>query len=143
MSNINKFINEEIKKLDESYVYADDSLQFVANVQNSTFHNFKKFTNDFDVLINESNINVKWNIKFWLNQYGVENFIIEADSVEGYYNLEKYDKISDESKGVDKKDINEVNWSFQNNQADLSAGGSLYVRSLSFDFDTSTCTVNF
>ena len=142
MKSIKSIINEEIALLSESYIHSDDNFIFKQSITNSYFSNYDN-SSDYDLDIKESNILVKWRIKFWLNNFGIENFIIEVDSIEGQYVLEQYDKVSDELVNSTAKNINDIQWNFQNADVSLNVGGSLYIDSIDFDFKTNICTVKF
>jgi len=142
MKDIKSIINEEIALLNESFIHSDDKFIFKQAITNSYFSNYDNSA-EYDMDIKESNILVKWRIKFWLNDFGIENFIIEVDSVEGQYLLEQYDKVSDELVNSTAKNINEIQWNFENSAAALTVNGSLYINSLDFDFKTNTCIVKF
>ena len=76
LSNI---IHEEIKKiLNEAYSFENKNFQFRQEIKNSSFYNFEGFSSDFDTNILESDIFITWHIAFWLNETGVQNFIVEA-----------------------------------------------------------------
>jgi len=142
MKTIKSLINEEIALLSESFIHTDDNFIFKQTITDSYFYNYDK-SSDNDLDIKESNVTVKWGIKFWLNGYGIENFIIEIDNIEGQYILEEYDKQSDELINKTAKNINEIKWNFENGDVILTSGGSLYVSSLQFNFENNTCTVGF
>jgi len=142
MKSIKSIINEEIALLSESYIHSDDNFIFKQTITNSYFSNYDN-SSDYDLDIKESNILVKWRVKFWLNNFGIENFIIEVDSIEGQYVLEQYDKVSDELVNSIAKNINEIKWNFENSDVALTTNGSLYIDSLEFDFKTNTCIVKF
>jgi hypothetical protein len=138
-------VNPEFKKkqLNESYVMKDDRFSFRQRINNSTFFNYEGFTSEFDSDITQSDIIVNWKISFWLNDSGVENLIIDVDSVEGTYTLEQYNKQSGELEQSIDKNIADVEWKFIVDNASLSKGGSLYISTLDFDFSKQTCDVSF
>ena len=145
---IEQMIEQEIKNLlKEGYVMNHENFQFRQNVDNTNvnLYNYESFSGDYDVNITDSNVFVKWNIKFWLNESGVENFIVEVTGVEGMYHIEMYDKQSDKMVQETEKDINEVKspWKFLVAEATLTKGGSLYVNDLMFDFAKGECQVTF
>jgi hypothetical protein len=142
--NFNYIINEEIKKfLNEGYVMSDDRFTFNQRLNNSTFFNYESFSTEFDTDITESDILVTWKVSFWLNQMGIENLIIDVESVEGIYTLRLFDKHTDELRQETQKNIQEVDWKFVIEEASLVKGGSLYINELTFDFKTNTCIVKF
>lgn len=142
--DINDIITEELRTLlKEGYVMEDDRFKFRQIVQNTNFYNFQSFSNDFDVDVTESEIAVNWRIAFWLNDQGVENFLVQADSVEGTYHVELLNKQSDEVEQEMDKNITETPWRFQVNPTTLKMGDGLYIESVDFDFQTKNCTVNF
>lgn len=141
---IKDIINEELKEiLKEGYVMEHDNFKFRQEIKNSGFYNYQNFSSDYDVDISESNIIVNWRIGFWLNDMGVENFLVQADSVEGTYKVTLLDKQSDEVAQENDKNIAEIPWRFQVTDATLRLRDTLYVESLDFDFETKLCTVTF
>ena len=141
---IKEIINEEFKKiLKEGYVMEHDNFKFRQEIKNSSFYNYQNFSNDYDIDINESDIIINWRIGFWLNDMGIENFLVQADSVEGTYNVVMLDKQSDEVAQENNKNIAEIPWKFQVTDATLRLRDTLYIESLDFDFETKLCTVTF
>ena len=141
---IKKIIREEFLNLmNEGYVMEHDNFKFQQKVENPSFHNFQSFSGDHDVDVIESDIYVGWRIGFWLNDMGVENFLVQADSVQGTYKVELRDKQSDEVAQELDKNIAEVPWRFQILDANLPKGGTLYIENLTFDFETKVCNVEF
>jgi hypothetical protein len=141
---INNIVNEEyVKLLKEAYSFENDNLQFRQEIKNSSFYNYEAFSNDFDVDVNESDIFINWRISFWLNDYGVENFVVEVDNVIGTYKMVLLNKQSDEVEQENEKDIAEFPWKFKIEDAVLRLGKTLYVQSLDFDFKTKVCKVTF
>ena len=141
---IKDIIQEEFQYLlKEGYVMEHDNFKFKQKIENPSFFHFQSFSNDYDVNIIESDIYVNWRIGFWLNNMGVENFLVQADSVEGTYKVELRDKQSDEVSQELDKNIAENNWRFQILDANLILGGFLYIENLTFDFATQICNVEF
>lgn len=141
---ITSIISEEIKKmLNEGRVLSDDRLRFQQRLNNSKFENYENFTAEYDSKVEESDIIVTWKVLFWINQSGIENFIIDVEKVEGTFTLQMYDKHTDEMKQETPKNINDFEWKFVINEATLIKGQSLYISGLSFDFTNKTCTVLF
>jgi hypothetical protein len=141
---IKNIIREEFRKLlKEGYVMEHDNFKFHQEIKNSSFYNYENFSNDFDVDINESDIIVNWRIGFWLNDMGVENFLVQADSVEGTYKVVLLNKQSDEVEQEMDKDITEIPWKFRIDDAILHKGSTLYIEDLTFDFQTKICTITF
>jgi hypothetical protein len=141
---INNIIHEEyVKLLKEAYSFEHQNFQFRQEIKNSSFYNYEAFSNDFDVDVNESDIFITWHISFWLNDYGVENFVVEADNVIGTYKMVLLNKQSDEIEQENEKDIAEFPWKFAVADAVLRLGKTLYVESLDFDFKTKVCRVTF
>jgi len=143
---INDIIKEELKEiLKEGYVMEHDNFKFRQQVEPTKigFYNYENFSNDFDVDIVENEIFVNWRIGFWLNDMGVENFLVQADSVEGTYKVVLRDKQSDEVSQENDKNIAEIPWEFQINDAVLKLRDGLYIESLDFDFNTKNCVVTF
>ena len=141
---INNIINEEIGDfINETYVMQNDDLRFSQEIKNSRFNNYENFSNDFDVEINESNIIINWKIGFWVNNAGIENFIIQIENVQGNYIVVLRDKHTDAVSQENNKNIENEPWKFQIDNAVLNLGGSLYVSTLSFDFQSKICMVSF
>jgi len=142
--NIDTILNEEIKKfLNEGFVMENDNFRFRQEIKDSTFFNYEVFSSDFDADINDSDIFISWHISFWLNDFGVENFIISIDGVEGTYKLASYNKHTDALENETDKNIAEQPWKFNVGDAVLNTGGGLYVSGLDFDFKTNICSVTF
>lgn len=142
--DIREIINEEYQKiLKEGYVFEDDKLKFTQQLQNSTFYNYQNFSNDYDVEISESQIIVNWRIGFWVNDMGIENFMVQADNVEGMYKVILRDKQTDEISQEIEKNIGEIPWKFKIEYVDLKIGDSLYIEKLDFDFQSKICNVIF
>lgn len=141
--DIKNIIKEEFKKLlKEGFVMEDDKLKFQQFIEKPAFYNYQNFSNDYDVEINESNISIGWRIAFWLNDAGIENFIIQGDNVDGTYKVVLRDKQTDEISQEIDKNINETQWKFiVLEPADLDMGGSLYIQSANFDFSTKICSI--
>ena len=141
---INDIINEEyVQLLKEAYSFENENLKCRQEIKNSSFYNYEAFSNDFDVNVNESDIFINWRISFWLNDYGVENFVVEVDNVIGTYKMVLLNKQSDEVEQENEKDIAEFPWKFKVTDAVLRLGKTLYVQSLDFDFKTKVCKVTF
>jgi len=141
---LNNIIQEEYTKLlKEAYSFENKNLQFRQEIKNSSFYNFESFSNDFDVDVSESDIFITWHIAFWLNDLGVENFIVEGDNVMGTYKMTLLNKQTDEVEQETDKDIAEFPWKFKVIDANLRLGKTLYVYSLDFDFKTKICVITF
>ena len=141
---IKDIIQEEYKQiLKEGYVMEHDNFRFKQKIENPSFFHIETFSSDYDVDVIESDIYVNWRIGFWLNDMGIENFLVQADSVEGTYKVELRDKQSDEVAQEIDKNIAEIPWKFQILEATLVKGGTLYIEDLSFDFATKDCYVQF
>ena len=137
-------VDNEIRKfITEGYVMEHDNFKFRQELTNSSFYNFKKFSNDFDIDISESNIFVNWRIGFWLNDNGIENFLVKVDSVEGLYKVMLFNKQTDEVEQENDKNIADEPWKFQIYDVMLKLNDTLYIKSLDFDFQTKICTVTF
>lgn len=141
---IKNIIKEELQTiLKEGYVMEHDNFKFRQVIEIINFYNFQSFSNDFDIDIKESEIAINWRIGFWLNDQGVENFLVQADSVEGTYHVEMLNKQTDEVEQEMDKNISETPWRFQVTPTTLKMGDGVYIESLDFDFQTKICTVNF
>lgn len=144
LMKINDIIKEEVNGiLNEGLVMKDERFQFMQNVKNSTFNNYSSFTTEFDADITESDLFVNWSVSFWLNKNGIENLVIDIEGLSGEFNLEMYDRQTDEKKQDTVKDISEFEWKFIIGDANLAKGGGLYIKDLIFDFGEKTCVVTF
>jgi hypothetical protein len=144
LMKINNIIQEELKKvLNESYVMEHENFIFRQEIKNSSFYNYETFSKDFDVDVSESDIFITWHIAFWLNDFGVEHFIVEADNVDGTYKLVLLNRQTDETEQESDKNISDFQWKFKVDEANLRLGSTLYVESLDFDFKTKVCKVTF
>ena len=139
-SMLTKMIQEEINNvLNES----ENGHKFKQVVKNSSFFGYESFTKDNDAEIGDSNIIVNWGIDFWFNESGIENLIVNVDSVEGTFTLKLYDKQTDEYVQETEKNITDFKWKFLVGDVNLQKNGSLYVGDLEFNFKNGVCTVNF
>lgn len=137
-------INEEVTNyLNEGYVFEGDNFKFQQRVNNSMFYNYEGFSTDYDLNIMESDIMVNWHIVFWLNEYGIENFNIIVDNVEGTYKIQYLNKQTDVQEQEVDKNISEIKWKFVVGNVSLELGNGLYITGLTFDFKTNTCDVEF
>lgn len=137
-------IKEEFQKiLKEGYVMEHENFKFRERIKNSSFYNYDNFSNDFDVDIDESDIIVNWRIGFWLNDMGVENFLVKVESVEGTYRVVLLDKQTDEVSQEIDKNIADEPWKFEFTDATLKLNDVLYISTLDFDFKTKICSVTF
>lgn len=144
LRDLKKVVNEEIETLlNEGYVMEHENFKFRQEIKNSSFYNYEAFSQDFDVDISESNISVNWRVAFWLNDFGIENFIVNIDSVDGTYHVALFNKQSDEKEQEYDKDIAEFQWKFEVDDAKLHKGKTLYIYSLDFDFKSKICRVTF
>ena len=142
--NINEIIKSEyIQMLNESDTFKDNRLNFNQRIINSTFMNYESFSEEFDPEIVSSNIIVNWNLSFWINESGIENMIIEVEKLAGNFVVELRNKQTDEVEQTNDKDINLIDWKFDVENGALQVGGSLYVKTVSFDFSTKVCSVSF
>jgi hypothetical protein len=140
-----QIIKEEIQKflIKESYIMAGDNFNFTQPVKKVFFYNYSSFSAEYDVDVIESNISVTWQVSFWLNDMGIENFIIDVQKVEGVYVIELYDIHTDEMKQKTQKNISDDEWKFiVDEETTLVLGKTLYVKDLEFDFKNKTCKVN-
>jgi hypothetical protein len=137
-------INEEVKKfINEARIFESGDLKFRSKVEKPRFYNYEGFSNDYDIDIPEAEIYITWHIGFWLNESGIENFIIYIDGIDGNYKVNMYDKHTDKLTQESSKEINEVNWNYKIDTADLEYKGTLYLESADFDFKTKECLVDF
>lgn len=141
---MNNIINEEIERFKtKSTTMEHENFKFSQNIRNSLFQNYDGFSNDFDMEISESSVYINWHIAFLLNDFGVENFVVVIDNVEGVYRLNMLNKQTDVLEQQTDKNIAELSWKFEVNDAMLRMNESLYIESLEFDFATNTCKVMF
>jgi hypothetical protein len=146
MKNLNaiNILHEEIQKfLNEAFIMNDDRFKFRQRLNNSSFFNYDSFTTEFDTDIVQSDITVSWTVSFWLNNFGIENFIIDVESVEGTFNLQLIDRQTDQVKQDSPKNINDFEWKYIISDANLAKSSSLYITELDFDFRNKTCSVKF
>ena len=137
---LKNIIKEEIQSFNEKRPI----FRFVGKAENAPgFYNFQAYSNDYDVDITESDIVVTWRVGFWLNDYGIENFMIDVESVQGTYHVELYDKQTDELSQENDRDIAEIPWKFRVDNGTLNKGGALYIVDVDFDFKTKICDVSF
>jgi len=140
---LNNIIQEELKKiLNEATLINDNNLKFV-QVVNADFYNFEPFTTEYDTGIDRSQITIYWGLSFLANNEGVQKFNIDIDRVEGMYNLQFFDKQTDELMQEAPKNIADTPWRFQVDETVLQLGGGLYVKELDFDFKNNICEVTF
>jgi hypothetical protein len=107
-------VKDELSRLFDNVI--DRKNNFVAFQEN--------FSNDFDIDISESNIIINWRIGFWLNDMGVENFLIQVDNAEGTYHVKLLDKQTDGVSQEMDKNISEIPWRFDSRSPGISAKGS-------------------
>ena len=144
MGKLNTIIGEELKTfLNEGYVMTDDRFKFKQRLNNSRFYGYETFTTEFDTAITGSDIIVNWRVLFWLNEFGIENLIVDVESVEGTFLLEMHDLQSDELMQETPKNIRDFSWKFIVDEVSITKGGSLYITELLFDFKNKTCRVLF
>ena len=107
----------EIKDIIKEEILSHNERQpiyrFTHKAENPSFYKFQSFSNDYDIDITESDIMVTWRAGFWLNDNGIENFMIDIESVQGTYHVEYYDKQSDELAQEADKNIGEIPWKFE------------------------------
>jgi len=154
---INDIINEEHEKLvNEAYTMQHENFMFRQEIKPPTeseseirfqptaeFYNFQNFSNDFDVEIDNYEIVINWAIGFSLDEAGVEVFYVQGNSVEGTYEVVLRDKQTDEESQKTDKNIADIPWKFQIIDAKLHLHKSLYVYSVTFDFQTKICNIVF
>lgn len=145
--NINEIIKEELNNfLNEGVIDNDDNFTFTQLIEPAklTFNNFQYFTDDFDINFIDATITIIWKVGFWVNDNGIENFMVNVESVDGTFKMELRDKRSDEMVRNEEKNIGETEWKFiVEKDVPLTIGGSYYVDRLDFDFSNNTCTVSF
>lgn len=107
------------------------------------FLNYETFTTQYDTDIIDYNIIVNWSAYFQLNQVGIENFVIDVEGAKGLFTIEMRDLHSDEVVNEQQKNIEDFDWKYVADDANLAKGGSLYIHHLTFDFKQKSCTVVF
>jgi len=128
----------------ESQVIGGDNFKFRQAVQKTHFTGYDTFTSEFDTEISQSNIIADWALSFWINDMGVENFIIDVQAVEGSFTVQMFDKHTSEKTQENAKNISDFEWKFVvGGEPMLAMNQSLYIRSLDFDFEDKTCTATF
>lgn len=144
LNEIQNIIKEEVQNfINEGVTMEHENFKFRQEIKNSVFYNYGAFSNDFDVDIKESDIFVNWHIAFWVNDAGVENFIVTVDGVDGTYKVILLNKQSDEVEQDNDKNIAEFQWKFIVEEASLHLGKTLYISNLDFDFKSKNCRVTF
>ncbi|HPC09613.1 MAG TPA: hypothetical protein PLN85_00885 [archaeon] len=140
-----KLINCEILNfLNEGLEISDDRFNFTQKIPKCSFYNYSSFTSDFDVYINEYDININWGINFWINRMGIENIGIDIKNINGYYLLEYYNRQTDELEQENKKNISDIDWKFHiNEDNNFKINDSIYIQELEFDFKTNVCYIIF
>lgn len=147
--NTKNIITEEVQKfLNESSIAigGGDNFTFTQTLQHPKvfFYNYSGFTTDFDVDVVNANITITWKIGFWINDSGIENFIVDIENIDGQYVLELRDKHSDELIRNETKNIKDINWKFDvQDNVTLITNGTLYVKDISFNFKNNQCSVKF
>lgn len=143
MSKLSNIIQEELLNfLNEATLVKDNNLNFAQTVD-ADFYNFESFTTEYDTGIDRAPINIYWGIQFLANDNGVQEFKINIDKVDGIYNMQFFDKHTDELMQEAQKNIADTPWKFKIDEFALQLGGSLYVRHLIFDFKSNICEVTF
>ncbi|MFA5366571.1 MAG: hypothetical protein WC333_01545 [Dehalococcoidia bacterium] len=147
-NDLKNIIKEEIQRSYNSgtVVVGGENFNFIQPVNSAKvgFYNYASFSSEYDTDISESNIAVTWQVVFWVNGYGIENFAVHGEKVEGQYKLQFLDRQSDEVVQETVKNIAEVDWKFETeDNVVLALNKSLYVMGLDFDFNTQTCRIYF
>lgn len=141
---ITKMIQEELNDMvKRSSTISDDRFKFKQRLNNSFFTGYDNFTSEFDSDITQSDIIVSWTVSFWVNQTGIQNFIVDVEDVEGTFILQLYDLHTDELKQETPKNIQDYQWKFVTEDTNLPKDGGLAIDDLTFDFQNKTCTVTF
>ena len=144
MRKINDIINEELEKVvNQSFGVEPDDLIFKQQIINSGFYHYDKFSGDYDIEINQSNIFVTWHLGFLVNENAVIKFVPKVVKVEGQYRIDYHDKQNDTLVQQTDKDISEMPWKFDIVEANLYMGQGLYIEDLDFDFANNVCSVRF
>jgi len=140
-------LNEEVRNLiNEGFVFDNDAFKFKQLIRypKTIFYNYDSFTSDYDTNISDASIVVNWGVLFWLNQYGIENFSIKIESLDGVFKLQYLDKQTDQVVQEMEKNINDTNWKFVvEDNVPLITKGNLYIKDLTFDFKNNVCTAGF
>jgi len=143
-SIITKMIQEELNDMvSRATTISDDRFKFKQRLNNSFFLNYDNFTSEFDSEVNQSDIIVSWTVSFWVNQTGIQNFIIDVEDVQGTFILQLYDLHTDELKQETPKNIQDFQWKFIVDDTNLPKDGGLTINDLTFDFEGKTCIVVF
>lgn len=143
-SIITKMIQEELNSMvNKPSTISDDRFKFKQRLNNSFFVNYDNFTSEFDSEITQSDIIVSWTVSFWVNQTGIQNFIIDVEDVMGTFILQLYDLHTDELKQETPKNIQDYQWKYVIEDTNLPKDGGLAINDLTFDFQNKTCTVTF
>lgn len=143
--SLKKCITEEINNfINEGRVFDDSNFIFKDKVDKCEFVQYESYSNEHSVETSEYNIFIKWKIGFWLNDNGIENFLITILDVEGDYDVTFTSKLSGEVTNKGKNNILDTTWQYTiDGTAELKLGQSLYVDSVVFDFGNKNCIVKF
>lgn len=140
---LNNIIQEELNNiLNEATLIKDNNLKFV-QVVNADFYNFEPYRTELDTNIERTKITVYWGLSFLANTEGIQEFKIEIEKVEGVYNLQFFDKQTDELMQEAPKNIADTPWRFHVADAVLQLGSGLYAKRLDFDFKNNVCQLMF
>lgn len=150
-SMITRMVQEEfnymMNEIDSSKNKFSFGVRFIMSQTNPRryfdFLNYKTFTTQYDTDIINYDIIVNWSAYFKLNQAGFENFIIDVEGVKGLFTVEMRDLHSDEVVSEEEKNIEDFDWKYIVDDANLTKGSSLYIHHLTFDFKQKSCTVVF
>jgi hypothetical protein len=146
-NQINNIIKEEVQNfINEGTVVENDNFKFKSEIRypDVKFYDYESFTKDYDAQIIDAIIVVSWKVKFWVNNFGIENIFVDIINIDGTYMLELRDKQSDEIKQEIQKDINDIKWKFiVPENVPLVTNGQLYIKNLKFNFKNNVCEVIF
>jgi len=146
-NQINNVIKEEIQNfINEGTVVENNNFKFKSEIRypDVKFYDYESFTRDYDVHIIDAIIVVNWKVRFWVNNFGIENIFVDIINVDGNYLLELRDKQSDEVKQETQKDINDIKWKFiVPENVPLVTNGQLYLKNLKFNFKNNVCELIF
>ena len=143
--SIKKYITEEINNfINEGHVFDDTNFMFKDKIRNCEFAGYESYSKEHSVETGEYNISVKWKVNFWLNDSGIENFIINILGVEGDYLVVYTSKLNGEESNRSTNNISDTAWQYTiDGTPELKLKESLYADSVVFDFRNKNCIIKF
>lgn len=138
-------IKEEIDKyIHEQENTNNKTFQFKQKISDAHFINYDDIAPDPSG-VEGSNIIVNWSATFWLDTFGIENFVPSIQNVEGNVTIAKYDEGSGDIVDQNEYNINDFEWKFDIDEANaiLKMNGGFYIQAVEFDFENKLCVISF